>query len=80
MVVNYQKINLIRKDKMKMSEVKLTFLGGVNEVGGNKILLEDFKYGVKLFLDFGINIKNFNENFERYEEPSSVKELIKLGL
>jgi len=65
---------------MKNSAVRLTFLGGVNEVGGNKILLEDFNYDVKIFLDFGINIKNFNDNFERYEEPSSVKELTKLGL
>ncbi|GAG87995.1 unnamed protein product, partial [marine sediment metagenome] len=33
---------------MKLSDVRLTFLGGVNEVGGNKILLEDFNYDVKL--------------------------------
>ena len=65
---------------MKNSAVKLTFLGGMNEVGGNIILLEDFNYDAKIFLDFGINIKNFNKHFERYEEPSSVKELIKLGL
>jgi ribonuclease J len=31
--------------------VKLTFYGGVNEIGGNKILLED--KGTKIFLDFG---------------------------
>ncbi|MHA1351087.1 MAG: MBL fold metallo-hydrolase [Promethearchaeota archaeon] len=55
---------------MNNSGLRLTFLGGVNEVGGNQILLEDFNYDVKIFLDFGINIKN----------PSSVKELIKLGL
>jgi len=65
---------------MKNSAVKLTFLGGVNEVGGNKILLEDFNHNVKIFLDFGINIKNFNDNFEKYEKPSSVKDLTKLGL
>ncbi len=65
---------------MKNSAVRLTFFGGLNEVGGNKILLEDFNYDVKIFLDFGINIKKFNENFEKYEEPSSVKDLIKLGL
>ncbi|MFA5771721.1 MAG: MBL fold metallo-hydrolase [Thermoplasmata archaeon] len=29
----------------------LTFYGGVNEIGGNKVLLED--RGVRLFLDFG---------------------------
>ena len=65
---------------MKTSDVRLTFLGGVNEVGGNKILLEDFNYGVKLFLDFGINIKDLNDNFEKYEEPSSVMDLIRSGL
>ena len=65
---------------MKNSAVKLTFLGGVNEVGGNKILLEDFNLDAKIFLDFGINIKSFNENFEKYEEPFSVNELTKLGL
>ena len=65
---------------MKNSAVRLTFLGGVNEVGGNRILIEDFNYDVKIFLDFGINIRNFKENYNRYEEPSSVKELIRLGL
>ncbi|MFX0046772.1 MAG: MBL fold metallo-hydrolase [Candidatus Hermodarchaeota archaeon] len=65
---------------MKTSDVRLTFLGGVSEVGGNKILLEDFNYGVKIFLDFGINIKEFNDNFDKYDEPCSVMELIRLGL
>jgi len=31
--------------------VKLTFYGSVNEIGSNKILLED--NGTKIFLDFG---------------------------
>ena len=31
--------------------VNLTFYGGINEIGGNKILLED--KGVRLFFDFG---------------------------
>ena len=31
--------------------VSMTFLGGVNEIGGNKILLED--EDVSVFLDFG---------------------------
>ncbi|MBY9012888.1 MAG: hypothetical protein KGD70_10985, partial [Candidatus Lokiarchaeota archaeon] len=65
---------------MKTSDMRLTFLGGVNEVGGNKILLEDFNYDVKIFLDFGINIKDFNNNFKKNEEPSSVRDLIKIGL
>ena len=32
----------------------LTFYGGVNEIGGNKILLED--KGTKIFLDFGMQM------------------------
>ena len=34
-----------------MNVVQLTFLGGVNEIGGNKILLED--KDSRIFLDFG---------------------------
>lgn len=65
---------------MKNSAVRLTFLGGVNEVGGNKILLEDFNYNVKILLDFGINIKDYNDQYDRNEAPNSIKELVKLGL
>ncbi len=65
---------------MKNSTVRLTFLGGVNEVGGNKILLEDFNYNVKIFLDFGINIKDYNDQYDRNEAPNSIKELVRLGL
>jgi len=36
---------------MKQQRTTLTFYGGVNEIGGNKILLEDKK--VRIFLDFG---------------------------
>ena len=39
------------------SIVMLTFLGGVNEVGGNCILLEDLGYDVKLIVDFGVNFE-----------------------
>ena len=42
----YKKIN----DSFMTS---LTFYGGVNEVGGNKILLED--KDTKVFLDFGMS-------------------------
>ena len=35
------------------SNTSLTFYGGVNEIGGNKILLQD--KGTKIFLDFGMS-------------------------
>ena len=60
--------------------VALTFFGGANEIGGNAVLLEDFGYDVKLFLDFGTNVKKFYEHYDKGETPSSLKELLKLGL
>ncbi len=37
---------------MQKKSISLTLLGGVNDVGGNIILLEDLEYDVKIFLDF----------------------------
>ena len=44
--------------------VKLMFYGGVNEIGGNKILLED--NGTKLFLDFGMSFGTANKYFSEF--------------
>jgi len=60
--------------------ISITFLGGVNEVGGNVVLLEDFVYDVKIFIDFGIKIGKYYNNYERGEHPSSIDELINLFL
>ncbi len=62
------------------TKVDLTFCGGIREIGGNSVLLEDHLYNVKLFIDFGINIKRYNEYYEYSQTPQSVDELIKLGL
>jgi len=42
----------------------LTFFGGVNEIGGNKILLED--KDTKIFLDFGESFSFGKEFFTIY--------------
>jgi ribonuclease J len=47
--------------------VKLTFYGGVNEIGGNKILLED--QDTKIFLDFGMSFKKRGLFFEEFVTP-----------
>lgn len=60
--------------------VRLTLLGGVNEVGGNIVLLGDLKYEVKVFLDFGIKIKKYKNEYERDQYPSSIDELVRLYL
>ena len=60
--------------------INLTLLGGVNEVGGNTILLEDLTFDVKLFIDFGIKIKKYYKQYERDEYPSTIDELQKINL
>lgn len=59
----------------------LTFYGGVNEIGGNKILLEDKK--TKIFLDFGMSFGSRGMFFEEYLKPRSANGLgdfLKMGL
>jgi mRNA degradation ribonuclease J1/J2 len=47
--------------------VRLTFYGGVDEIGGNKILLEDS--GTKIFLDFGQSFTFGSEFFTSWLQP-----------
>lgn len=49
--------------------VNLTFYGGVNEIGGNKILLEDGER--LLLLDFGFPYKRHKLFYEEYLKPRS---------
>lgn len=47
--------------------VHLTFYGGVNEIGGNKILLEDGD--ARVFLDFGMSFGQANNYFSEFLQP-----------
>lgn len=53
--------------------VKLTFYGGVNEIGGNKILLEDKK--TRILLDFGQSFTFGNEYFTGWLTPRAINGL-----
>jgi len=59
--------------------VRLTFYGGVGEIGGNKFLLES--RGSRLFLDFG---RSYEREKRFYEEPflrpRGERHLIELGI
>lgn len=60
---------------------KLTFYGGINEIGGNKILLED--NGTRIFLDFGMSFGKREEFFEEYLMPrtsNALGDFIEMGL
>jgi len=60
---------------------KITFYGGVNEVGGNKILLDD--NGTRIFLDFGKGFSRRARYFEEYLKPrpaNGLSDFIDMGL
>ncbi len=61
--------------------VSLTFYGGVKEIGGNKILLED--QDTKVFLDFGMSFGKRGQYFEEFLTPRTANGLgdfLELGL
>lgn len=61
--------------------VKLTFYGGVKEIGGNKILLEH--KDTKIFLDFGMSFNQTNKYFSEFLQPrklNGIRDFIELKL
>ena len=61
--------------------VHLTFYGGVNEIGGNKILLDD--HGTRIFLDFGMSFKRRSQFFEEFLNPrtaNGIGDFLEMGL
>ncbi len=64
-----------------MALTSLTFYGGVNEIGGNKILLED--KDTKIFLDFGKSFSRRAKYFEEYINPrtsNGIVDFLMMGL
>lgn len=53
-----------------MKNTTLTFYGGINEIGGNKILLED--RDTRIFLDFGMTFAGEAEYFSGYLTPRGI--------
>ena len=58
---------------MKKQRTTLTFYGGVNEIGGNKILFEDKK--VRIFLDFGRSFTLGADYFTSWLRPRTINGL-----
>jgi ribonuclease J len=59
----------------------LTFYGGINEIGGNKFLVED--KGTKIFLDFGMQMGKANSYFAEFLQPRTLNgmgDLFEFGL
>ena len=45
----------------------LTFYGGLNEIGGNKVLLEE--QNTSIFIDFGISFSHVSKYYEEFLQP-----------
>lgn len=61
--------------------VNLTFFGGVNEIGGNKFLVED--RDTKIFLDFGMSFFQSAKYYAEFLQPracNGIGDLINLGI
>jgi len=60
----------------------IKFYGGVDEIGGNRILVEDGD--TKIFLDFGMSFSKHGKFFEEYLKPryscAGMKDLLELKL
>jgi len=59
----------------------LTFYGGVNEIGGNKILLQD--KDTKVFLDFGMSFGRRGDYFDGWMSPrtaTGLRDFLEMGL
>jgi|Deesub1362A_J573_1020465.scaffolds.fasta_scaffold00653_15 ribonuclease J len=59
----------------------LTFYGGVGEIGGNKILLEDGD--TKIFLDFGMNFARYGKYYAEFLQPrtcNGIGDLLEFGI
>jgi len=58
------------------------FYGGVNEIGGTRILVEDGD--TRIFLDFGMSFSKYAQYFEEYLKPryscTGLKDLLALKL
>ncbi len=61
--------------------MKLSFYGGVEEIGGNKILLEDDD--TRIFLDFGMSFHKRGRFFEEFMTPrtaNGIGDFLVMGL
>ena len=68
----YQKIKLM---------TDITFHGGVNDIGGNKFLVED--KGTKVFMDFGMSFTQEGQFFSQFlnaRTSNSLNDLFELGI
>ncbi|MBM3946652.1 MAG: MBL fold metallo-hydrolase [SAR202 cluster bacterium] len=63
--------------------IRFTCYGGVGQIGGNKILLEDLATDGRLLLDFGTSFGDWGRYYEEYLKPragAGIIDLLETGL
>ena len=64
---------------MPTTQAGITFYGGVNEIGGNKILIED--RGTRVMLDFGMSYSDRRKFFfDPMLSPGDERDLLEFGI
>lgn len=59
-----------------LRRLDIKFYGGVNQIGGNKILVTDKKADASVFLDFGMNFAIHSRYFEEFIQPRTSNGLL----
>ncbi len=63
--------------------MEVKFYGGVNQIGGNKILIRDRKADASVFLDFGMNFTDSAKYFEEFVQPrasNGIVDFLEMGI
>jgi ribonuclease J len=63
--------------------IQITCYGGVGQIGGNKILLEDAATAGRLFFDFGTSFSDWGQYYEEYLKPrggAGITDLLEMEL
>ncbi len=74
-----KKPKTLREERLVENKTTLTFYGGVNEIGGNKILLQD--RDIKVFFDFGMSFTAKKQFYSPpFLSPKNERSLQELGI
>ena len=63
--------------------MEIKYYGGINQIGGNKILVTDRKADASIFLDFGMNFSAHSKYFEEFIQPrtsNGIVDYLEMGI
>ena len=66
-------VTLIHEPEARITQMNIELLGGVNEIGGNKVLVEH--KGTRILLDFGMSFRQNGKFFSEFLKPRKAASL-----